>query len=53
MKSQQEIFARAVVNAWQNGEPDGLLLIGLYVSCGMTREEAIAEAEILNTMGEE
>lgn len=43
MESKREIFAKEIVKAWMNGEPDGLLLIGLYTACGMTREQAVAE----------
>lgn len=50
LESKRETFAKAVVNAWRNGEPDGLLLIGLYVACGMTREQAIAEVNALKEM---
>ena len=53
MESKHEIFAKAVVKAWQNDEPDGLLLIGLYVACGMSREQAVAEVRAMQEMGNE
>lgn len=42
--TRREILARAVVDAWRNGEPTGLLLSALYQECGMCRTLADMEA---------
>lgn len=43
--TRREILARAVVNAWRNGEPTGLLLSALYQECGMCKTMADIEAQ--------
>jgi hypothetical protein len=41
METRREILARAVIKAWRDGKPDGLLLRALYQECGMSKEDAI------------
>lgn len=53
MSKDAEIYAAAIVSAWQHGEPDGLLLVALYVACGMSQEAAQVEVMAMREMGGE
>jgi len=43
METRKHVLARAVVSAWKNNEPFGLLLNALYRECGMSKGVAHAE----------
>lgn len=47
METRRKTLARAVVSAWRNGEPYGLLLNALYRECGMSKGAAHAEVEFM------